>query len=102
MEQNQNIIFMHKLLNNNLPSDIQNTFVQLNSDSCHNTRNKNYIIFVIPQVNTQLFGTYSIKFQCIRSWHFFSNQFLASNLNQLTDIKILVTKYYLNSYSIQN
>ena len=104
MVQNQNIIFMHKLLNNNLPSDLQNTFALLTSDSSHNTRNKNYITFVIPQVNTQQFGTYSIKFQCIKSWHFFSKQFSASNLSELTlsKIKILVTKYYLHSYKIQN
>ena len=74
---------MHKLLNNNLPSDLQNTFALLTSDSSHNTRNKNYITFVIPQVNTQQFGTYSIKFQCIKSWHFFSKQFSASNLSEL-------------------
>ena len=104
MVQSQNIIFMHKLLNNNLPSDLQNTFALLTSDSSHNTRNKNYITFVIPQVNTQQFGTYSIKFQCIKSWHFFSKQFSASNLSELTlsKIKILVTKYYLHSYTKQN
>ena len=103
MVQNQNI-FMHKLLNNNLPSDLHNTFALLSSDSSHNTKNKNHTTFLIPHVNTQQFGTYSIKFKCISSWHFFSKQFATNNLNEFTlsKIKFLVTKYYLHSYSIQN
>ena len=65
MVQSQNILFMHKLLNNNVPSDLHNTFALLPSDSSHNTRNKNYITFTTPNINTQYFGTYSIKLKCI-------------------------------------
>ena len=64
MIQSQNILFIHKLLYKNVPSDLHNTFTLLSSDFSYNiARNKNYITFTKP-VNTQSFGTYSIKFQC--------------------------------------
>ena len=102
--QSQNILFMHKLLNNNIPSELHNTFALLPNDSSHNTRNKNHMTFIIPHVNTQYFGTYSIKFQCISSWHFFSKQFTTKKLNELplSKIKTLITKYYINSYASQD
>ena len=56
---------MHGLLNNNIPFDICTTFALLSSDCAHNTRNKDYKVFIVPHVNTQYFETYSIKIQCI-------------------------------------
>ena len=100
MVQSQNILFMHKLLNNNVPSDLHNTFALLPSDSSHNTRNKNYITFTMPHINTQYFGTYSIKLQCIYTWHYFSKEFSSKNLSErsFSIIKKLIKKYYLDSY----
>ena len=102
--QTQNIIFLHKLLNGNIPSELQETFKLLTIEFSHDTRNKNYLTFTVPHINTQQFGTYSIKYQCISSWHFFSKQFTTNNLNKspLSKIKTRVNKFYLNSYSIQN
>ena len=66
-------LFHHKLLYNNVPSDLHNTFTLLVSDFSYNiARNKNYVAFITHHVTTQSFGTYSIKFQCISTWHFFS------------------------------
>ena len=100
MIQSQNMLFIHKLLNNNVPSDLHNTCTLLPSDSSHNTRNKNYTTFTTTHVNTQNFGTYSIKFQGISTSHFFSKQFSTKNLSELSIsiVKNLIAKYYLDSY----
>ena len=50
MIQSQNMLFMPKLLKNNIPSDLHNTFLLFSPerDSSHNTRNKNDITYNIP------------------------------------------------------
>ena len=56
-----NVIFPDKILNNKVPESVCDTFsLMLHS---HNTRSNNQII--IPQINTNLFGTYSITYQTI-------------------------------------
>ena len=64
-----------------------------------NTRSNNKII--IPQTNTNFFGTYSIKYQCINEWNHFSNIFKVHNLQLLSfsSVKKLVTNHILNSYN---
>ena len=45
--QTQNIIFLHKLLNGNIPSELQETFKLLTIEFFHDTRNKNYLTFTV-------------------------------------------------------
>ena len=95
--QCRNVLFLHKLLNNRVPESVGETFsLMLHS---HSTRSKNRII--IPQINTVFFGIYSIKFQCIDAWNYFSNIFAPRNLQLLSasSVKLLITNHLLNSYS---
>ena len=80
--QTQNIIFLHKLLNGNIPSDLQETFKLLTIEFSHGTRNKNYLTFTVPHINTQQFGTYSIKY--ISMYILVLGIFLVNNFQQIT------------------
>ena len=64
----------------------------------HNTRSNNQ--FIIPQTNTHFFGTYSIKYQCISIWNYFSNIFKDKELNLLSysKVKQLVTEHFFSLY----
>ena len=96
--QCHNALFLHKILNNKTPKSVCETFaIMLHS---HNTRNKNLII--TPLTNTNFFGTYSIKHQCITIWNHFSNIFANQNLELLpfSSVKKLITNYFLNSYNV--
>ena len=96
--QCHNVLFLHKILNNKTPKSVRETFaIMLHS---HNTRNKNLII--APLINTNFFGTYSIKHQCISAWNHFSNIFANQNLELLpfSSVKKLITNYFLNSYKV--
>ena len=48
----------------------------------HNTISNNQII--ILQINTYIFGNYSIRYQCISIWNHFSNIVPDQNLNSLS------------------
>ena len=94
--QCHNVLFLHKILNNKVPKSVCETFaIMLHS---HNTRSNNQII--IPQINTNFFGTYSIKYQCINTWNHFSNIFTSKNLQGLSSLslKLLIKNHLLNSY----
>ena len=72
--------FLHTILNNKVPVSVCETFaIMLHS---HITRSNNKII--IPQINTNCFGTYSIK------WNHFSN---ILQLLFFSSIKKLVTSH---------
>ena len=60
--------------------------------------------FTMPHINTQYFGTYSIKLKCIYTWHSFSKEFSSKNLSEqsISIIKKLIAKYYLDSYILPN
>ena len=95
--QCHNVLFLLKVLNNKVPESVCETFsLMLHS---HDTRSNNQII--IPQINTTCFGTYSIKYQCIKAWNHFSNIFTPKNLQLLSSssVKLLITNHMLNSYN---
>ena len=76
------------------PENVHNQNLSL----CHWNLNG---IIIIPQTNTVFFGIYSIKFQCIDAWNYFSNIFAPRNLQLLSasSVKLLITNHLLNSYS---
>ena len=87
--QCHNVLFLHKILNNKVPESVCETFaIMLHS---HNTRSNNQII--IPQIITKIFGTYSIKYQCINTWNHFSNIFTSKNLHTRTFFFVVKITY---------
>ena len=71
------------------------------SDS-HNyqTKSKTKGLLDIPLLNTQIYGTLSVKYNCIKDWNSFRNNFPSLLLHQFTYalvkkqiIKKLISKY---------
>ena len=81
--QCHNVLLLYKIFNNKSPQSVCDTFaLMLHS---HNTRSNQVII---PRTNSNFFGTYSIKCQCINAWNFFSNIFKDQNLQSRSYIYI--------------
>jgi len=95
-----NICFIHKFLNNKLPSDLLNSFVFKKVDHSHGTRGARMGLLTIPNSNTTTFGIRSFSNVSTAQWN--SLQRLKPNsdlsLLPLTTVRKLVINHCLGGY----
>ena len=70
--QCENTFLMHKLLTNQISPEIKETFKLSLKEQCGSARNTlyKYNVSKLPKTNTSTFGDYSLKYQCILTWHY--------------------------------
>ena len=85
-----------KVINKKVPQSIGESFTLMSHS--HNTRTNNPL--VVPYSNTDSYGTYSIRNQCITAWNVYSEIFADKDLESLSNsvVKGLITTHFLNSY----
>ena len=83
-----NCTFMYQMENFQLPKTF-NTFSSLvRNEHNYNTRASSAGLHVVPTVNTRLYGTLSIKNQCVKDWNNFKRLFSAHINNELSLNKV--------------
>ena len=96
----QNCLFMSQIETN---QTLANSFVDLR----HCRENRNYLtkskverLLDIPFVNTQIYGTQSVKYNCITDWNNFRNNFPHIPLHKCTYtvVKRQVKDYLIGKY----
>ena len=94
--QCQNVLLLHKVINKKVPQSICQSFTLMSHS--HNTRINNPLI--VPYSNTDSYGAYSIRNQCITAWNVYSEIFADKDLESLSNsvVKGLITTHFLNSY----
>ena len=94
--QCQNVLLLHKVINKKVPQSICESFTLMSHS--HNTQINNPLI--VPYSNTDSYGTYSIRNQCITAWNVYSEIFADKDLESLSNsvVKGLITTHFLNSY----
>ena len=97
-----NILYIHKYLNGNLPTDVLKTLKFKKTDHSIGTRSNTIGLLKRPSVNTTNFGLNSFSRLASDQWNELQK---ASNLDlselKLTRLKSLSTEFYLNSYTKQ-
>ena len=77
------------------------SFIQLKhfgDDHNYQTRAKSIILLDIPHFSTNYYGTHSAKYNCIKDWNKFRNNFPSTLLNQCyyLPVKKLLTKHIVD------
>ena len=97
----QNIIFLHKLLNNNLPISICDTY-SIDFTHIYQTRNATNGLFNLPSILSTSFGKNYIRYQSLCSWNKAISQchhicFISMTTGQLKHFlkTFFVTSYYI-------
>ena len=90
-----NTMFVHSFLNNKLPAQLHNTFSFSRLAHKYNTRGSSIGILMQDVVNTNNFGIWCAKFQCIKCWNFFQRHYYDTDLTPLSTYKI---KQFLLGY----
>ena len=93
----QNTLFVKKCLENEIPSPFKNFFEK--SQVLHQTRTSIKNCVSLPLVETETYGTNSIKFQAVSTW----NKLQQTANFDLTDLKYSeakqkITELFMNSY----
>ena len=93
-------MLVHDHYNNNLPSNFNDFFQYAADVHTIKTRYATSGQLYVHEINTELYGRNSIKYNSIQIWSFFTKHFseidlFDININQL---KKIITEYYLNSY----
>ena len=96
----KDFLFAYDHYHNKLPQALQGIFTLLNDTHNHNTRNATNNNLALPNVNTTLYGIYSIKYQSILCWNKINNLYNDKKLPSLSknECKNLITKLYLSKY----
>ena len=102
MIQCENAFLMHKLLTNQIPPEIKETFKLSLKEQFRSARNTlyKYNVFKLPKTNTSTFGNYSIKYQCILTWHYLSEIFSSLTLSKIPYVlfKQKIKDHYIDLY----
>ena len=61
--------FIYDQLHNNLPNTFSNYFKLLKNQHRHNTRGSNHFTLNVPRVNTETYGSNSIKIKASKDWN---------------------------------
>ena len=98
-----NTLFIHKVLNDNVPDEVRNYFKFSVKKHEHNTRESEAGCLEIPNVNTNSYGINSLSFQSISTWNSLSRIYGNSVDTQLAkrkhiELKRLVTNHFFNLY----
>ena len=64
-----NCLFIYDQLCDNLPNTFSNYFKLLKNQHRHNTRGSNHFTLNVPRVNTETYGSNSIKIKAIKDWN---------------------------------
>ena len=64
-----NCLFIYDQLCDNLPNTFSNYFKLLKNQCRRNTRGSNHFNLNIPRVNTETYGSNSIKIKAIKDWN---------------------------------
>ena len=98
-----NILYVHKYLNGNLPSDTLNTLKFEKIDHSVGTRGNTIGLLKRPNVNTTNFGLHSFSRLSTDQWNELHNNFQNLNLSELklARLKSLSTNFYLSKYTVQ-
>ena len=94
----QNYLFMSQTKTN---KKLAESFIQLKhfgDDHNYQTRAKSTILLDIPHFSTNYYGTHSAKYNCIKDWNKFRNNFPSTLLNQCyyLPVKKLLTKHIVD------
>ena len=102
MIQCENAFLMHKLLTNQIPPEMKETFKLSLKEQFRSARNTlyKYNVFKLPKTNTSTFGNYSIKYQCILTWHYLSEIFSSLTLSKIPYVlfKQKIKDHYIDLY----
>ena len=102
MIQCENTFLMHKLLTNQIPPEIKETFKLSLKEQFRSARNTlyKYNVFKLPKTNTSTFGNYSIKYQCVLTWHYLSEIFSSLTLSKIPYVlfKQKIKDHYIDLY----
>ena len=95
-----NFIFVFDSLKNNLPSILNNNFIQVNKIHNHSTRYALQNKVTLPKIKTLIYGIKSIKFQSSSSWNFFTGKYQNKELLDQTKhyCKKIITQHFLDNY----
>ena len=98
----QNLIFMLRIETN---QKLSNSFAELKQGGdSHNYQNKSKTkgLLDIPLLNTQMYGIQSVKYNCIKDWNNFRNNFLniLPHQNTYTLVKKQVKNFLISKYCI--
>lgn len=98
--QCNNIILIHQILNNKIPQQLITTFALVFNNPFYSTRVSQSLDFCVPHYNTFSFGKFSVKHQCLESWHSFKLKFPDINLAKISlhRLSSLVRRSFLDSY----
>ena len=101
--QCENALLMHKILTNQISREIKETFKLSLKEQCRSFRKTlcNYSnVFILPKINTSTFGIYSIKYQCILTWHYLSEIFSSLTLSKIpyVSFKQKVKNHFIDLY----
>ena len=96
----QNCLFMSQIETN---QRLANSFVDLRhcgDNHTYLTKSKAKGLLDIPLVNTQIYGTQSVKYNCIKDWNNFRNNFSHIPLHKCTStiVKRQVKDYLIGKY----
>ena len=91
------LLFVHQLINNILPHDLNCLFTYTTDIHSHNTRIPNTVFF-IPQISSTNFGNYSLKFKVPYVWNNFSKAHPDVCNQQFKSFKRNIHKYFLDKY----
>ena len=96
-----NILYVHKYLNGNLPTDTLKTLKFSKIDHSFETRGNTIGLLKQPSVNTTNYGLHSFSNLSTKQWNDLQKQFQSLCLSELKllKLKILSTNFYLNKYT---
>ena len=94
-----NVLFIHRVLNNNVPYEVRDNFKFTIKHHAHNTRESTAGCLEIPNVNTNSFGIFSLSYQSISTWNSLSRIYVNSTDTQFanrkySDLKRLIIAHY--------
>ena len=95
-----NIILIHNILNNKLPSDVQSVFSLTAYNRSNITRGPPVGTLKVPYVKTNTYGNFSVRYQSIIAWNALQREF-PTNIANISINKIInyLKLYFLTSYN---
>ena len=99
-----NTLFVHKVLNGNVPDEVRNYYKFTIKKHEHNTRESKAGCLEIPNVNTNSYGINSLSYQSISTWNSLSKIYANSVDTQFakrkySELKRLIITHFSNLYS---
>ena len=99
----KNIIFLHKILNSNIPKSINDTY-NIDFTHAYQTREFTTGLFGLPSVFSTSFGKNSIRYQALSSWNKIKTQCNSISLDSMSEKKLknIIKTYFMLSYQTKN